>query len=175
MSALQEKFDKLIAEQEALRAQFQATAQELFKETTKEFFDGNPGVNAIVWTQYSPFFNDGDECVFSVNDASFTNAVGEQLDYVHYGEYDVSKDEIDEIGDAWVAESWGLTTTSDWGKEILDKIKASGSEIDIDSCISFSKMIQSRAMEDVMEAMFGNHVRIVATREGFDVQDFDHD
>jgi hypothetical protein len=27
----------------------------------------------------------------------------------------------------------------------------------------------------VMEAMFGDHVRVIATRDGFDVNDYDHD
>jgi hypothetical protein len=42
-------------------------------------------------------------------------------------------------------------------------------------CNAFSRMICSSEMEDVMKAMFGDHVKVVATREGFDVDDYDHD
>lgn len=169
MGKLQEKFNDLIAEQEALRKKFQETAQELFKETTNEFFEANPGVNAIVWTQYSPFFNDGDECVFRVNDPSFTNAVEEQLDNINYGEYDGEDENV------WVAEAWSLTSTGDWAKELRNKIKECNSVVDVESLGAFSDTITSNAMEDVMESMFGNHVRVVATRDGFYVDDFDHD
>jgi hypothetical protein len=47
--------------------------------------------------------------------------------------------------------------------------------VDIQSITKFSGIIQSSEMEGVMEAMFGNHVRVVATRDGFDVEEYDHD
>ena len=50
MSDLQTAFDKLLDEQRELQIKFQKTAQALFKETTKEFFDKNSNVTAIVWT-----------------------------------------------------------------------------------------------------------------------------
>lgn len=37
-----------------------------FKECIKYFFIACPEVKAIVWEQYTPYFNDGDECVFRV-------------------------------------------------------------------------------------------------------------
>jgi hypothetical protein len=170
MSVLKEKFDNLLIEQEKLRKQFQDTAQELFKETTKAFFDGNPGVKAVIWSQYTPYWNDGDECTFSVNDPVFTNATGDQLDDITYEEYEGEDEGI------WVSESWGFTSTSDWAKEKKNEISAKSDDIiDFGSCVSFAKMIQSDAMEDVMLAMFGNHVRIIVTRDGFDIQDYDHD
>lgn len=33
-----------------------------------QYFETHPDVVAITWTQYAPHFNDGDACVFSVND-----------------------------------------------------------------------------------------------------------
>ena len=42
-------------------------------------------------------------------------------------------------------------------------------------CELFEKMIRSEEMEDVMLAMFGNHVSITATRDGFNVEDYDHE
>jgi hypothetical protein len=36
-------------------------------------------------------------------------------------------------------------------------------------------MIGSSEMEDIMLEMFGDHVKVVATRNGFDVEDYDHD
>jgi hypothetical protein len=36
-------------------------------------------------------------------------------------------------------------------------------------------MIQSSEFEDVMLAMFDNHSKVIATRDGFDVEEYDHD
>lgn len=168
MSKLQEKFDQLIAEQEALKAKFQATAQELFKETTKEFFDKNPAITAVVWTQYTPYFNDGDTCEFSVNEPTFTNAPDPEN--VRWGEY-----EGDEEG-VFALESprWVLENDRDYYKETQEAVANAGG-VDVDSCEAFARMIQSSAMEDVMYAMFDDHVKVVATREGFEVDEYSHD
>ena len=56
-------------------------------------------------------------------------------------------------------------------KELIQKLGG----VDAKSCNEFSSMICSPAMEDVMLEMFGDHVKIIATREGFEVDDYDHD
>ena len=157
MSKLQETFDQLIEEQRALQAKFQKTAQELFKQTTKEFFELNPKVTAIVWTQYTPYFNDGDTCEFNVNDATFTNAPDPHN--VRWGEYDGDEEVAEDGSEIFAWEGWGDCPAG----------------LNEDACNSFSRMICSSEMEDVMKAMFGDHVKVVATREGFDVDDYDHD
>lgn len=161
MSKLQEEFDNLLAEQEELRKKFQTKAQELFKETTKKFFAKNPAVTAIVWSQYTPYFNDGDTCVFSVGDPNFTN-VDDLEELSSWGEYE-GEDET-----KWSENSWGFTYN-------MDKHKTVYEGVDLAYIDKFSRLIQSGAMEEVMEAMFGDHVRVVATRDGFEVNDYDHE
>lgn len=155
MATLQAKFDELIEKQRALQKEFQTTAQALFKETTKEFFEQNPLVNAIVWTQYTPYFNDGDTCEFSVGCATFTNATDPEN--ISWGEYEGDDENV------W---THGADCYSDG--EIL-------AEVNIDLCDSFDRMLQSREMEDVMKAMFGDHVQVIATRDGFEVEEYSHD
>lgn len=157
MSDLQSAFDKLLDEQRELQKKFQATAQALFKETTKEFFDKNPNVTAIVWTQYTPYFNDGDTCEFSVNDATFTNAPDPEN--VRWGDYDGDEEVAADGSEIFAWESWGDAPEG----------------LNVEMCKAFGRMIGSSEMEDVMKAMFGDHVKVVATREGFDVDDYDHD
>lgn len=166
MSELQTKFDTLIEDQIELKKKFQTEAQTLFKDITKEFFDKNPGITAVRWTQYTPYFNDGDTCEFNVNDPVFTNASEEELENVSaWGEYEGEDETV------WALESYALTSTSDWYKE--QREKATG--VDIESCRMFAKMVCSSEMEDVMLAMFDDHVVVTATRNGFDVTDYDHD
>lgn len=171
MSDLQSKFDQLIAEQQELQKKFQEQGQALFKETFKEFFAKNPGVKAVIWTQYTPYFNDGDECIFSVNQPTYTNAEGDDLDDVHaYGEYDGENEAV------WASDDINYTLTCDreYYKEEAEKIR-SGGAIDLPSCNLLSQMLQSSEMESIMKAMFDDHSQVIATVEGFNVQEYEHD
>jgi hypothetical protein len=168
MSELQKKYNKLITDQRELQRQFQEQAQALFKETTAEFFNLNPGIGAVVWTQYSPFWNDGEECVFSVNTPTFTNATGNDLnDVTGWGEYDGDNDDI------WAVDNlpYVLTSGRDYYETNKQKILA-GPAVDVESCKLFSDLIQSSEFENVMLAMFDNHVKVIATRDGFDVEEY---
>ena len=44
-----------------------AEGKRLLAESFKEFFVKHPEVKAIQWSQYTPYFNDGEECRFSVH------------------------------------------------------------------------------------------------------------
>lgn len=171
MQTLQSRFDALIEEQRALKAKFQAEAQGIFKDTMKEFFDKNPGITALKWTQYTPYFNDGDECVFRVNDVYFTNAPEDELENITaWGEYEGEDESV------WVSQNiaYVLNSGSKYYQEEAAKIRAAGG-FDEDSCNLIDKMIQSGEMEEIMKEMFGDHVVITATRDGFDVNDYEHD
>jgi hypothetical protein len=154
MTTLQQKFDELLEKQRALQKEFQATAQKLFKETTKEFFEQNPLVQSIVWTQYTPYFNDGDTCEFRVGCATFSNSDGSEI---RWGEYTGDEEGVWTHGD----DCYGDVEVP--------------AEVNTELCDSFDRMLQSAEMEDVMKAMFDDHVRVIATRDGFDVEEFDHD
>lgn len=156
MTALQQKFDELIEKQRTLQKEFQTTAQALFKKTTKEFFEQNPLVKAIVWTQHTPYFNDGDTCEFRVSCATFTNAT--DAENICWGEYDGEQEGVWTYGDDCYSDETPVPT-----------------EMNTALCDSFNRMLQSSEMEGVMMAMFNNHVKVIATSEGFEVEEYDHD
>jgi hypothetical protein len=170
MSNLQTAFEQLINDQAELRRKFQEQAQGLFKEITKEFFEKNSGITGVVWTQYTPYFNDGDACTFSVGDLTFTNAPVDELHDVRYGEYEGETEGV------WAADNIGYVLESDreYYQDTKNMILASGG-VDAASCVLFAKAVGSSEMEDVMHAMFGDHVKVIATRAGFDVDEYSHD
>ena len=53
---------------EQQRKKLQVQAEVVLKEITKAFFDKYPQAECLVWTQYTPYFNDGEECIFRVGD-----------------------------------------------------------------------------------------------------------
>lgn len=169
MNALQTAFDKLLTDQAELQRKFQEQAQSLFKDITKEFFVKNPGITGVVWTQYTPYFNDGDTCVFGVGDVTFTNAPVDELGDVRWGEYEGETEGV------WATENVAFILENDrtYHKELRELILASGG-VDAESCKLFNQAIGSKEMEGVMLAMFGDHAKIIATRDGFNVEECNH-
>lgn len=168
---IKEQFDSMIENQRSLVKSFQEQSQKLFKTVAKDFFDHNPGITAIKWTQYTPYFNDGETCEFRVNSPTFTNATLDELENVSYGEYD------GEVEGVWATEysiSRILSSDSSYDKETADLIRKCGG-VDAEYCDLFTEMLGCSEMENVFLAMFGDHVQVILTREGFQVDGYDHE
>ena len=126
-------------------SEYKQTVQEKLKKDFKaiitKLFEENSELKAIVWEQYTPYFNDGDPCNFGLTEVVFTNATGDDLDDISYGSYDGENEDV--------------CVFSEYNE--------------------VERLMTSSGMEDVMLATFGDHVRVVATREGFSISRFDHD
>lgn len=168
MSDIKSKFEELLEKQRQAKREFQVVAQDMLKETFKEFWKLNPGITAVMWTQATPYFNDGDPCEFGVNDVYFTNASDEEMENItSYGEYD-GEDE-----NTFSASAYELTIDREYYKETQDLAQKAG--VDSKSIKELSDLIGSSEMEDILLMMFDDHARIVATRSGFDVDEYSHD
>lgn len=74
---------------EELQTQAQIEAQKMLKTAFSSFFDkyGNY-IDKVYWLQYTPYFSDGDENTFSVNDVyAIPKILGEAADEDEYEEY----------------------------------------------------------------------------------------
>lgn len=102
--ALQLKLDK--AKQDMV-----AEAKIVFNDITKELFEEFPEMNSFSWEQYTPYFNDGDECTFSVK--SYSLCINE-----------ISNDEISDAitygRDSYPAQNVELVPASKAVQEFLD-------------------------------------------------------
>lgn len=63
-----DRFADLKSEMEELRRQMQERGKEVFRTESANLFNDFPDLVSFSWRQYTPYFNDGDECVFSVQD-----------------------------------------------------------------------------------------------------------
>ncbi len=61
------KLKELQSKIDALKEEIKTESEAAFKEESKNFFEKYPNIESFSWTQYTPYFNDGNECVFSVN------------------------------------------------------------------------------------------------------------
>lgn len=165
---MQNSLKGLIEVQSKLRKEFQEQAQTSFKEVVKELFEKNTGLGLVTWTQYTPYFNDGEACTFSINEAYFSNAT--DSDDIMYGDYQGEDETI------WTSHNpvRHMKGDIDWDKETSVKIQATEG-LNATSIQEFMDILNSSEMEDIFEAMFDDHVKVTLTRKGIQVDDYSHD
>lgn len=130
-------FDELKELKAAYDKKIKDDGEAALGEAFKEVFDKFPDLKAITWVQYTPYFNDGDTCTFSVHD------------------FDVNfNDEDYNYGDTL----WELRNDPS-KKELIEAIRT----------------LRQELPSDVLEYIFGDHAKIVATPTGFKVTEFNHD
>ena len=152
----------------AYRAQLeQAGAQEI----AKELGDLIPAGYGVAWTQYTPFFNDGDACTFSVNEASIVRLKGTKIDdsfledggmelanaVTRYGKPDKTESYT---GGSYVVH--GFPAIDGFSKESMAALR--------DAVHSLLKD------DDLMLEVFGDHVSVLIRHDGvYKTSEYDHD
>lgn len=152
--------DGIVAEFNKVQKEFQGKAQKALREAFSEFFDANPTIDSIYWTQYAPYFNDGDECFFGVHEM-----------YAVLKDYKVAEgeDEVDE--DDYMEDRPDAFDSS--GKYGNDEFNTKYQK-EISGFKAFTKAI-NKLPDDIFELTFGNHVEVTATEKGFNVEEYEHD
>lgn len=124
---------------------FMDRAKEKLTPALLSVFDKHSELVAIGWTQYTPFFNDGDTCEFGVNDLCATTVPEEVEENLYEWEYD-----------GYAGES-----IKERYKDILPTLRELGSTLNSNS--------------ELLEEVFGDHVRVIVTKNGIEVEEYDHD
>lgn len=81
------EIDEYIKRGKELQAEMAKQGQTLLLEMFKKMFEDVPELASMRWRQYTPYFNDGDPCVFRVGDVYFrlkddsSNVHGDNSDY----------------------------------------------------------------------------------------------
>jgi hypothetical protein len=89
-----ETFNEILKENSEIIADLRAKLNDKLKATltfgSAELFEEFPELESFSWTQYTPYFNDGDTCEFSANiDYPEIEGIGEAND-----DYDIVNDAI---------------------------------------------------------------------------------
>lgn len=135
----------------------QEHGKKALSDSLSEFLNKYADVKCVKWTQYSPHFNDGDPCTFSVNEPEL---------FFNDNEGAEEEDEDDE-NEGY--SSWRLGYCKEKNQENSSKIT---DEMIKDFDI-LSKLICDN--EDVCESVFGDGYEITATKEGITAKEYDHD
>ncbi|MFC7548976.1 hypothetical protein [Plantactinospora sp. GCM10030261] len=131
------------------------------------------GIVSFGWQQYTPYFNDGDRCVFEVDEPWFRTTADPTL---ADGEVE---DEDGETEDEFLALRIHPTLS---GKR-YDRSAAEFVPVERDSetiqrwtrCQALADAFASGAFDDVLLDAFGDHVHVRISRSGIIVDSYEHD
>jgi hypothetical protein len=172
------------AKKDASRARMSVSkrGEKLFKEAVKDIFKRFKGLDRFSWPQYTPHWNDGDECSFGVCAESVTvnNERGDS-----------------QFDDFWsLKHAYGLLSKKKKEEaRILQELKDEKDQWKVDSLKRDLEILKTRSLEDVeekykikkaivdvlenidesaFESMFGEGL-VVVTREGSHVEEYEHE
>ena len=151
------KLKQLKEKMATLRREYVETAKSEFTELSKELFESYPDLKSFGWVQYTPYFNDGEECTFSAHT--------DQLSINGYGGYNESEDgegiNLLEAAESrtWVDSKFVAKPVDDKAKEVVDAVE------------TFLKSFD----DDFLKEMFGNHVSVTVTASGTSTDDYEHE
>jgi hypothetical protein len=125
----------------------------------KEVFDSNLDIVQIQWTQYTPFFNDGDICEFGVNEPAVF-LTSDDPDGSHWDHNLPSQ--IYDHPESEPLDSWKRKNNERYqriGKNTLELFR------------SIWRSIPS----ELMKLVFGDHVKVTVTRDSIETEEYSHD
>lgn len=149
MATKKKSFKDLNEKMEEFEKKYRKEGAALFKEICKDVFERFPELDSFSWAQYTPYFNDGDECTFGVNEVDTFNG---------YAEYD---DDGESNGKGF----------NPWEDYSYDKKKSRSYEI-VENVQNFI----SSAPENILRELFGDHVRVTVYKNGkSESEEYSHD
>lgn len=137
----------LIKDINEAKAAFKEKGKEALKQSFKEFFDANPEVTSIGWTQYAPYFNDGEPCEFAVHEFVFSTAP------IYHEDWDME------------------SVCKEWSDFMEDNDFLSDSP----AAVKFSDDVLTQIPDEIFRDLFGSDSMVVVTRDGISTEYYDHD
>jgi hypothetical protein len=118
----------------------------------------DPTMKAFGWAQYTPYFNDGDSCTFSVGELWFLTVDDPDVEDVEDSyDYRVGYSEHPSLGKAV------SSVYSGPDEERFNRVRA------------LSDAINGGAFEDVLLEAFGDHAEVIVKPSGITVDYYSHD
>lgn len=177
------------------RKQMEETAKGLFKEMSHELFTENPQLVSYSWTQYTPYYYDGDECVFRCQGDYPTVTIQQDGDLLGYdcnsGEFQVNGKELESSDDLLrqFKSLGGVDSFRKNGKtyafdKATNTVTVNGEKIKtydqkraiFDGLEKIVGRFLGAFDDEDMKVMFGDHMRVTVNRDGsIETEEYQHD
>lgn len=155
----QKKFKELKKQIEDAKKTAQESAKTLFTEMSADLFAKNPDLVSFSWSQYTPYWNDGDTCEFSANiDYPTVTFKADDGKIVRDDDNMAEACFVDEDGELEAVED---STPYEKQSGVLTK-----------QVVEFLSEFE----EEDLEIMFGDHIEITVPRKGKgEIEGYEHD
>lgn len=145
----------------SLKKETYMLSNEIFEDWCKNVFTKHPKVESFGWNQYTPYFNDGDTCIFSAN-----------TDYLTInGEY---VDDSNWVGSTIVT-NWGTYNRETKTYEGKVEIPNENHDKELEDAADEIRNFLNTFNDDFYMEKFGDHTEITVSAEGIEVDEYDHD
>lgn len=159
--------NQALVEFTAKKAEFNQLKQNLINDfrvsletMAKDIFIHIPQLKAISWQQYTPYFNDGDECTFRIREIIFYNFIP-QDGYFRYAEEMEDEHEGEYPEGSWAYSSSYLKKTT-LSKEAVEFLN------------NFNRTINQN--REFIKEIFNDNSTISWTENGIEIEEYsDHD
>lgn len=133
----------------------------IFEEFYQYIFEKYPTLDSFGWTQYTPYFNDGETCVFYAN----TDYITVNGEYFEDAEWSHKVKVFD----------WG--TYDRVSKTYVGRVEEDNPDYDAVLSEACGEIVDflNKFDNDFYLTKFGDHAEITVTRTGVDISDYDHD
>lgn len=149
-------------EKEKIKKKENNIAKSLIKEL-KNIIKSSDMIKTIRWTQYTPYFDDGNPVVFSVNNVMF-EFYPETNDMLSRNRVTIYEHFVPE----WDLPKLLIENTDIVNHEHLLKLKELTTEI-----IKIHDNLQD--LTEPLYEIFGDHAEVLLTKDGIDVKTLDHE
>ena len=149
---MKNEFKEAITEFASIKKELTEKLTSRLNDEFKRCFEEYPELTLIKWSQFTPYFNDGDTCEFNINSFTVSNAKNSELVNT-WGEYDISKGPEPE--DLILIE-YLRNSKYELIKEIED-------------------FAQSELGEGIFKSVFGDHVIVTVTKDNITSEEYEHE
>lgn len=183
INQLAAEINEKTAQLQALTNDLNKAQQLLFSQTTLHLFEKYPLLEQISFTAYTPYFNDGDECVYSAH-----------TDYPEIV-YDGEEYTDNDISDFSSETRWCLENNLPKDAKIIkenvgyshnytgkDTVKVPYHEIvndkynpEMKSMYEELQAFLNKQSDDFYKLTFGDHIKVIIGRDGVETEDYSHD
>lgn len=163
--------DEYLQRRKELKAFLEENGQKMILDSFRNFFAKYPMVEKVSWTQYTPYFNDGDACVFGVNEPQARVRLSPALSDAYRGRLSTfledDDEEVDEEEPGMPGHGEGAVVTfggvKTWNIERLPPEERAEVEALVAPYMDLSRDLGAFVGGDLEEAyleVFGDHVRV---------------
>ncbi len=145
-------FTKIFEILDAYNKEVQENGEKILKEAFKEIFDKHPEVESLRWQQWTPGFNDGSPCRFTIGDLMFRTY---DMKKIADGEAEKPEETYYEDDDNCYDTPWG----DEYDAALKNDVKELSSNLS--------------DAEDILLRVFDDNMQITVTREDITAEEYD--